>query len=207
MEHPPTQSDDLNSPDKGKVNHTPEFREAVAKGYEPKDIGLSPVFKFIGGLVVTMVVVMFAIYAIVMAMAASYRKDMVNPSPVAVKLPPVYAPLQPSLGFYDNHDQDHDKHDAEDMADMRYKTRQILSGSGENPVSHRKWEPIDVAMNDVLEKNLLVVKPVPRAVAAKDDFPPAGPGSYEGFLNDSNNAYVKPTGRFNDMNTLNNQGN
>src|SRR5579862_7276473 len=89
--------------------------EAIAKGYEPHDLKLRGVFVFMGVLALTLVVVLAAIYAIMMALVDHDRSQDVVGSPVVIKMPPVYAPLQPSLGYNGDHDNDHDWLDQDDM--------------------------------------------------------------------------------------------
>jgi hypothetical protein len=173
--------------------------EAIAKGYEPNDIGLRPVFMFIGGLVVVLVVVLAAIYAIMMALADADRSGDAVPSPIAVKLPAPYAPLQPSLGIYGNHENDHDVLDWQDMDAMRYKTTQELNSSC-TTAAGRKHIAIAEAMDEALP--LLKLQPVAIAPAVTVPVPA---GSYEGVYN--RERPTKPQGQYNDMNRLNNLGN
>ena len=132
--------------------------EAIAKGYEPHDIGLRGVIVFIVGLVITLVVVLAFIYAVMMAMADSDRSADTIASPVKVNLPQVYAPLQPSLGFYGEHDRDHDVLDAQDMFLMRERTQQALTSQG-TTASGRRYISIASAIDLVVDKKLLVSKP------------------------------------------------
>jgi hypothetical protein len=173
--------------------------EAIAKGYEPHDLSLRPVFIFIVGLVVVLVVVLAAIYAIMMAMAAADRSGDAIPSPIAVKLPAPYAPLQPSLGIYDNHDNDHNVLDWQDMDALRYKATQQLNSAGTTATGRKH-----IAITDAMDKALplLVVKPVAVAASNAQTYPA---GSYEGVYNENRPARLQ--GQFNDMNRLNNLGN
>ena len=207
MDRQATQYSDLNAPDRRTGNSSAEFSEALAKGYEPHDIGLRPVFMFVAGLSLTLVVVLFAIYGIMMGVAAYYRHDSIQ-SPIAVKLPPVYAPLQPSLGSYDNHDNDHDVLDWQDMEAMRYKTDLALNNSGMTS-SGRPYISINSAMSQVIDNKLLVIRPVAMAPVVVSTFPPAPLGSYEGFVNDplSRPAPIDPALNPNDLQRLNNLGN
>jgi hypothetical protein len=134
------------------------FQEAVAKGYEPHDLGLRMVFIFIGGLTVTLIVVLAFIYAVMMAMASYDRSRDAIASPVKVELPAPYAPLQPSLGFYDRHDQDHDVLDYEDMILMRERVTKVLDGEG-TTLAGRHYVSIDTAMDTVVSQSLLASKP------------------------------------------------
>jgi len=203
MEHPATQSSGTTA-----VPHShpqgPDFAEALAKGYEPKDIGLRPVFMFIAGLSVVLVVVLLAIYAIMMAMAAYDRSSDAVPSPVAVKIPAPYAPLQPSLGIYGNHDNDHDLLDWQDMDAMRYKATEALTSDKVVMESGRHHIPINAAIDLVIAKNYLVTKPVVEPMAAVVSYPP---GSYEGVFNQDRPAKPDPDLNPNNLQRLNNLGN
>lgn len=176
-----------------------EFAEAVAKGYEPHDLKLRAVFMFIAGLSVTLLVVLSVIYAIMMALAAHDRSTDPLASPVSVKLPAVYAPLQPSLGFYGNNDNNHESLDSDDMLVMREKAQAALTSEGVGPTG-RHYISIETAIDKALPELIT------RAVA-----PPVGettypPGSYEGHVGGTP-LPEKPKHWHNDMNSLNNQGN
>ena len=148
-------------------------------------------------------VVLAAIYAIMMAIAAHDRSGEPIRSPLAAKvaeeLPPVYAPLQPSLGAYGNHKNDHDVFDWQDMDAMRYRTQEALNNEG--TVGNRHYVPISKAIDTVLAENMLVVKPV--ALSASVEIPPPA-GSYEGVYKAQP---PEPTIHYNDMNRLNDLGN
>ena len=182
----------------------PELAEAIAKGYEPHDIGLRPVFTFIAGLSVTLIVVLAAIYGIMMALAAYDRSEVAARSPVDVKLPAPYAPLQPSLGIYGNHDNDHNTLDWQDMDAMRYKAQVALKSTGK--IGDRSFIPIESAITMVIEKKLLVTRPVVMPVVPQK-YAPAGPGSFEGFNSSYPVKTIDPKLNPNDMNRLNNLGN
>jgi len=173
--------------------------EAIAKGYEPHDIGLRGVIVFITGLVITLIVVLAFIYAVMMAMADSDRSTDAIASPVKVSLPPIYAPLQPSLGFYGDHDSDHDVLDAQDMILMRERTQQALNSEGITAAG-RHFIPIASAIDIVISKSLLVSKPAIQPVVE----PTYPPGSHEGVFPSTMPApTVDPRVHVNDMNSLN----
>jgi hypothetical protein len=203
MDTHPTHKDS-NAPQDLTGGGSADFKEAVAKGYEPKDIGLKPVLLFIGGLAATLVVVLFAIFAIMMALADYHRSETGNPSPVAVKLPPVYAPLQPSLGIYNNHDNDHNVLDWQDMQAMRYKADQALHAPRATTAEGRTHEPIEIAMVDVLPVLQQHSKPVAAPTASEVTTYPAG--SYEGVYNDKDHS-VNRAEKYNDLHRLNDLGN
>jgi hypothetical protein len=140
---------------------TPELAEAMSRGYEPKDINLRGLFIFLGTLVVTLVVVLAAIYGILMALVEHDRSHDPLGTPVSITRPDTYAPLQPSVS--------HPTEDFDDMASMREQTQATLL----HPTLARQM-PIGQAMEKVLP--LLVVHP---AVAARvqTTYPP---GSQEG---------------------------
>lgn len=203
-QHPATESSAHSPRGSQAVATDSALSEALEKGYEPRDISLRPVMMFIAGLTITLVVVLFAIYAIMMALADWHRSDQFVPSPVATKVPPIYAPLQPSLGFYattreEKAARDHDVLDWQDMQAMRYQVETVLSSYGEG-ANGRKYEPITVAMRDVLPK--LVVHPVAGIPEAQEHNYPAG--SYEGVYGEKP---APPQGRYNDLHSLNDLGN
>jgi hypothetical protein len=177
----------------------PDFAEAVEKGYEPHDIGLRGVFVFIGGLTVVLVVVLAFIYAVMMGLAEYDRSKDPIASPVAVKLPPVYAPLQPSLGFNGDHDADHDVLDADDMLLMRERTAAALGSEG-TTAAGRHFIPIATAIDKVLP--LLVFKP-----AVEPTTEPTYPeGSHEGVYGHIPQSVIPANAHVNDMHSLNNEG-
>jgi hypothetical protein len=179
----------------------PDFAEAVAKGYEPKDIGLRAVFTFIGVLAVTLFVVLSVVYGIMMALADYDRSTDPLASPVAVKLPRVYAPLQPSLGFYGNDANNHKELDSEDMILMREQAAAALNAPAGTTAAGRSHMPIASAIDRVLP--LLVQKPVIAAVV-EPEYPV---GSFEGHVGGTQIPPKKPGVWSNDMNSLNNLGN
>ena len=171
MEHtqrPPTPSEDPAATPQaiasahGKVGRpTPHLAEAIERGYEPRDINLGGLFIFLGTLVVSLVVVLAAIYAIMMALVEHDRSHDPLGTPVSITRPDVYAPLQPSVA--------HPTEDWADMATMREQTQQTLN----DPKLARQM-PIARAMDVVLP--LLVVRPaVPPTTQ-----PTYPPGSFEG---------------------------
>jgi hypothetical protein len=175
-----------------------DFQEAVAKGYEPHDIGLRMVFIFLGGLTVTMIVVLAFVYAVMMAMAEHDRTNDGIASPVKVNMPAIYAPLQPSLGFNGNHDFDHDVLDADDMVAMRYVTAQELDHEG-TTAAGRHHIAIDTAMDEVISKSLLVSKPV----LAPTTEPVISVSLHEGSRVGVPKKQMDPNEHVNDMNSLN----
>jgi hypothetical protein len=180
--------------------HTPESLppkdgvdpEALAKGYEPHDLTLRMVFLFIGGLAVTLLVVLSVIYAIMMAMADYDRSNDPLASPVAVKLPPVYAPLQPSL--------DHQQFDTDDMLAMREQTQAALNAPAGVTAAGRAHMPIADAIDKAIPMLLT------RAIIQPGEEQPSD-GSYEGHYAGHVIPEKKPGVWSNDMNNLNNQGN
>jgi hypothetical protein len=193
MEHqhtPDTLAPDLATPT------DPDFAEAVKKGYEPQDIGLRGLTVFLGGLVVVLIVVLAFIYAVMMALAEHDRSTDPVASPVTVKLPPVYAPLQPSLGFNGDHDADHDVLDADDMLLMRERTFKALNEEGTGPTG-RHYIAIATAMDQVLP--LLVTKPAMEPMKEMS-YPP---GSHEGVFGHIPQTIIPGNAHVNDINTLN----
>jgi len=189
MEHQHT----LSTPAAGNVS-----TDAVAKGYEPHDIGLRGVILFIAGLTVTLVVVLAFVYAIMMALADHDRSHDAIASPMTVPVAPVYAPLQPSLGFNGQHELDHNVLAPEDMLLMREVTAKALSEEGVT-ASGRHYIPIDAAINMVITKSLLVSKPALAAVAE----PTYPPGSHEGVYGSIPKSDIPANVHVNDMNSLN----
>ena len=130
-----------------RVAHpTPELAESMTRGYEPHDIGLRGVFVFLGGLVVSLVVVFVIIFGIMMALVGYDRSHEQAGSvltPTDVSRGPVYAPLQPSV--------DHNALDTDDMTDMRRTTQAILRGSGTGE-NGRRYIRVEDAMAIVLAK-------------------------------------------------------
>ncbi len=178
----------------------PAFAEALEKGYEPHDIGLRGVFIFISGLTVVLIVVLAFIYAVMMALADYDRSKDPIASPVTLKLPPVYAPLQPSLGFNGDHDADHDVLDADDMLLMRERTALALNSEGVTAAG-RHYIGIDTAIDKVLP--LLVTKPVLEPFKGE----PVPEGSHEGVYGHVPQSVIPANAHVNDINSLNNQGN
>jgi len=127
---------------------TPELADSLSKGYEPHDIGLRGVFLFLITLVVTVVVVLAAMWGL-MTLFVDYdrSRDPVG-SPVAIHQEPSAVPLQPSV--------EHNLVDREDMTAMREATQQALNSSGTSPTG-RRYISIKDAMDQVLPK--LPVKP------------------------------------------------
>jgi hypothetical protein len=147
----------------GKVlRPTPDLAEAMNRGYEPRDINLRGLFIFLGVLVASLVVVLAAIYAIMMALVEYDRSRDPLGTPVSITRPDMYAPLQPSIG--------HPTEDTDDMLAMREQTQATLL----NPTLARQM-PIGQAMDVVLAK--LVISPHPVAQPAEPTYPP---GSQEG---------------------------
>ena len=201
MEHQRTP----NTPDTGTTGKSPTrendplFAEALEKGYEPQDIGLRGVFIFISGLVLVLVVVLAFIYAVMMALADYDRsKDPIS-SPIAVQTAPVYAPLQPSLGFNGNHDADHDVLDADDMLLMRERTAAALGSEGVTAAG-RHYIAIDTAIDKVLP--LLVSKPAMEPITE----PTYPEGSHEGVYGHVPQKEIPANAHVNDMKSLNDQG-
>jgi hypothetical protein len=188
MEHQQPSSSHIGStPAKGAVNP-----EAIAKGYEPQDLQLRSVFVFIGGLAVTLFVVLSVIYAIMMALAAYDRSGDPVGSPVLVKLPPVYAPLQPSL--------EHQQFDSDDVLAMRERNQADLNATDPSPAGRPRM-PIALAMEKAIP--LLLTK----AVIQPGEAQPYPDGSFEGHLGGTAIPAKKPHVWSNDMSNLNNQGN
>jgi hypothetical protein len=150
--------------------------DAIAKGYEPSDLKLRAVFVFVGVLALTLVVVLSAMYAIMVAMFEHGKTEDPQRSPVVIKSMPVYAPLQPSLGFNGDHENDHDVLDEDDMLMMRQKVQQELAASGISSTG-RRYISIDEAIDLVAGKHMLPVKPVVKPVVQ----PPNPPDSWEGY--------------------------
>jgi len=178
----------------------PDFAVAIEKGYEPNDIGLRGVFIFISGLTVVLVVVLAFIYAVMMALAEHDRSKDPVASPVTVKLPPVYAPLQPSLGFNGDHDADHDALDADDMLLMRERTSLALNSEGVTAAG-RHYIAINTAIDEVLP--LLVSKPVLEPFKGES----VPEGSHEGVYGHIPQTQIPANAHVNDIQSLNNQGN
>jgi hypothetical protein len=122
---------------------TPELADALGKGYEPHDIGLRGVFLFLITLVLTIVVVLAAMWGL-MTLFVDYdrSKDPVG-SPVVIHQAERPFPMQPS--------PDHNVVDREDMTAMREQTQHELTSSG-TTASGRRYMPIEQAMDQVLPK-------------------------------------------------------
>jgi hypothetical protein len=127
---------------------TPDLADALGKGYEPHDIRLRGVFLFLITLVVTIIVVLAAMWGL-MTLFVDYdrSKDPVG-SPVAIHREPSAVPEQPSV--------EHNFVDREDMTAMREETQRALNSSGTSPTG-RRYISINEAMDQVLPK--LPVKP------------------------------------------------
>jgi hypothetical protein len=175
-----------------------EFDEAIAKGYEPHDIGLRSVILFISGLALTLVVVLAFVYAVMMALADYDRSKDAIASPLPVQLAPVYAPLQPSLGFNGDHDQDHDVLDKDDMLLMREVTAKALNSDGTSSTG-RRYMNIDSAIDTVVSQTLLVSKP---AVAPTTE-PTYPDGSREGVYGSIPASDIPGNTHVNQMKSLN----
>jgi hypothetical protein len=130
------------------ANPTPELADALHHGYEPHDIGLKGVFAFLIALVITMVVVLAAMWGVMMLFVGYDRSKDPIATPVRVEHLPVAQPNQPS--------PQHDFLDHEDMQAMREETSKVLNSSGTSP-SGRHYISINEAMERVLPK--LPVKP------------------------------------------------
>jgi hypothetical protein len=119
---------------------TPELADALGKGYEPHDIGLRGVFLFLITLVITIVVVLAAMWGLMMLFVEHDRaKDPVG-SPLVVHQDPRPVPLQPS--------PEHNFNDREDMTAMREETHRQLNATGTSQ-SGRRYISIDQAMDQV----------------------------------------------------------
>jgi hypothetical protein len=179
-----------------------DFKIAVSKGYEPNDIGLRGIFVFVAGLTATLVVVLAFIYAVMMALADHDRSTDKIASPVAVKLQPVYAPLQPSLGFNGDHDNDHNVLDAQDMLVMRKRVTEVLDSEG-TTTTGRRYIPIDSAISLIapaLEKiTQPAVPPIQALTYPKGSFE----GKWPGYPAEKPVEGKQP--KVNPMETLNNQ--
>ena len=187
MDMPPTQSEnpaasaDAIASAQGKVMRpTPELAEAMARGYEPKDISLRGLFIFLGTLVVSLLVVLVAIYAIMMALVEHDRSHDPLGTTASVNKPEVYAPLQPSLG--------HNTDDWVDMATMREQTQQVLTTAGVSPTG-RRWIPIAEAMDKVVPMLYVSAHPVVTPMHVPEQ--PAD--SYEGFIPTKDKPAPHPT--------------
>jgi hypothetical protein len=145
--------------------------------------------------------VLSVIYGIMMAMAAYDRSTDPLASPVAVKLPPVYAPLQPSLGIYGNDANNHLTLDSQDMELMREMAAAQLTAPRGTTATGRSHMPINEAIDQIV--GLLVSRDVVKPQESQA-YPP---GSYEGHLGGTTIPEKKPGVWSNDMNSLNNQGN
>jgi hypothetical protein len=182
-----------------QTGHTKtEFAEALAKGYEPHDIGLRGVIIFLLGLTATMVVVLAFVYAVMMALADHDRSHdgIVSPIQVKVAYAPVYAPLQPSLGFDGN--PDHDLLDRQDMQTMRYVTEQELDHEG-TTAAGRHHIAINTAIDEVIDKSLLVSKPALMPTTE----PVMSVSLHEGSRVGVPKKEIDPSVHVNDMNSLN----
>jgi hypothetical protein len=132
------------------------------------------------------------IYGIMMALASYDRSKDPMGSPVVVRIPPVYAPLQPSF--------DHPQLDQDDMLAMRERTAAELNAP-EGTYAGRRHIPIAMAMEKALP--MLLTK----AVIQPGEMHAYPPGSYEGHLGGVPTTEKKANVWSNDMNNLNNQGN
>lgn len=176
-DRPPTPSDHpASNPDAiaaahGKVlRPTPELAEAISRGYEPKDISLRGLFIFLGSLVASLVVVLLAIYAIMMALVEHDRTHDPRGTTVSIQRPEMYAPLQPSVA--------HPTEDWEDMNVMREQTWTALNSAGTTSTG-RRFMKIDDAVDLIVAKLPVGDHPVdtsPKHVMEQ----PAN--SYEGFI-------------------------
>jgi len=126
----------------------PELADALDKGYEPHDIGLRGVFLFLISLVITMAVVLAAMWGVMMLFVNYDRSNDPIASPVKVEDPVPAAPLQPSPM--------HNYNDREDLTLMRKDVYASLDSSGVT-ASGRRFIPIEEAMKQVLRT--LKVKP------------------------------------------------
>jgi hypothetical protein len=144
-------------------DRTPDLAEAIKRGYEPKDISLRGLFIFLGTLIVTLVVVLFFIYGVLMFLVERDRSHDPLGTPVTVVRAEQYAPLQPSVG--------HNVLDTDDMLAMREQNQQTL----DHPTLSRQM-PIGQAMDRVLPLLIGISKP---AVPATTQ-PVYPEGSYEG---------------------------
>jgi hypothetical protein len=178
-----------------------EFKEALEKGYEPHDIGLRGVILFISGLTLTLVVVLAFIYAVMMALADYDRSKDAIASPLTVQVAPIYAPLQPSLGFYGNHDQDHDVVDRDDMLLMREVTQKAINSDGTSSTG-RRYMNIASAIDTVVGQTLLVSKPAVAPVEA----PTYPEGSREGVYGSIPASEIPGNVHVNQMKSLNDYG-
>ncbi len=169
-EHPAASAAAIESAHGKVLRPTPELAEAMNRGYEPKDISLRGLFIFLFTLVATLILVLFAIYAILMALVDNDRSHDPLGTPVSVIRPETYAPLQPSVA--------HGTDDWQDMLTMRQQTQAKLDSSGVSPTG-RRYVSIREAMDQVLP--LLVVRPAIKdpseEVTKHVDYPP---GSTEG---------------------------
>jgi hypothetical protein len=118
----------------------PELAEAIKKGYEPHDIGLRGVFVFLITLVITMIVVLAAMWGVMMLFVNYDRSNDPIASPVKVERPPVASPLQPT--------PQHPYTDREDVTMMRDEADRILTSSGTTPTG-RHYIKISDAMDHV----------------------------------------------------------
>jgi hypothetical protein len=122
---------------------TPALAEAIAAGYEPRDIGVRGVVYFLAGIVVSLAVVSAVIYGIMMALVAYDRSHDPTQSPLSVRMPVSTAPpLQPSV--------QHENVDTLDMKEMRQIVDAQLSTDGVSAFHHRRHIPIDQAIDKVL---------------------------------------------------------
>ena len=157
-ERPPTPSDHVGASDaavataRGQVARpTPELAHAIKRGYEVKDISLRGLFIFLGSLVVSLVIVLFLIYGIMAALTdREQHREQLGATVTALR-PPVYAPLQPS--------SEHQTEDWEDMNMMRRQTQALLSSAGVTPTG-RRYIPITLAINQVIDKLVIAEHPI-----------------------------------------------
>jgi hypothetical protein len=213
MEHQPTP--DIHKPEapnafvKDTAPTSPELKAAIAKGYEPSDLRLKGIFMFVAVLALTLLVSMSVVYGTMMAFAQFSRDKDPMASPVAVQLPPPYAPLQPSKGFYGNEKNDHQSTDYDDMMVMRQTTQEELNAPAGVTAAGRAHMPINAAMDKALA--LLdthdVIQPLAGPATPPGTHEDIPAGSYEGHRGDQPTPDKKPGVWTNDMNDLNNQGN
>ncbi len=130
-------------------NASADLAIAVARGYEPHDIGLRGVFYFIIVLVITVIAVLILMDGAMNLFVEHDRAGDPVGSPVVIERGPVPHPLQPSMP--------HNLLDREDMAAMRAHVQSILTSSGQ--VGDRRFIPISQAMDQALP--MLPIQPAP----------------------------------------------
>jgi hypothetical protein len=142
---------------------SPDLADAIAKGYEAKDIGLRGIFVFLGVLAASLVVVFFVIYGIMMGILSYDRSGDPKASPLAVApVTNTAPPLQPSYGKHDNLDLD-------DMKEMRQITEATLTSDQTTGPYHRHHIPIETA----IDKTVTLLKPM-----IKTDVPATQPSIF-----------------------------